>query len=94
MAHWVYILYSRTADRSYVGETADIELRLEQHRTHHYRGSYTLIAVDWVLCVSLHCRDKRHALAVESYIKKQKRRSFVERLVNEESLRTWLLGRF
>ncbi|MGV3638025.1 MAG: GIY-YIG nuclease family protein [Flavobacteriales bacterium] len=45
MGHWVYIQYSRTADRFYVGETADIELRSEQHRTHHYRGSYTTITV-------------------------------------------------
>ncbi len=93
MAHWVYILYSRTADRFYVGETANIEVRLEQHRTHRYRGSYTSIAKDWELCVSLDCRDRTHALAVEWYIKRQKRRGFIERLVHEEDLRTWLLGR-
>ncbi|MBL7946526.1 MAG: GIY-YIG nuclease family protein, partial [Flavobacteriales bacterium] len=77
----------------YVGETADLEVRSEQHRTYHYRGSYTSIAKDWSLRASLACRDRTHALAVESYIKRQKRRGFIERLVHEEDLRMWLLDR-
>lgn len=94
MAHWVYVLYGRSADRYYVGETADPEVRLDQHRKRRYRGSYTSIATDWTVCATLLCRDRAHALSVESYIKRQKRRSFVERLVQEDDLRTWLLGRF
>ena len=31
MAHYVYILYSNTKDRYYIGSTSDIDERLKRH---------------------------------------------------------------
>ena len=40
--HYFYILYSPSAGKFYVGETADANLPLAQHNTHYFRGSFIL----------------------------------------------------
>jgi hypothetical protein len=44
--HFVYILYSPSLDRLYVGETADPAQRLKRHLAGHQR--YTRRAADWI----------------------------------------------
>ncbi|MBP7270416.1 MAG: GIY-YIG nuclease family protein [Bacteroidia bacterium] len=45
---WLYILYSKKADRFYIGSTAyPVEQRLRKHLTNH-RG-YTSRFKDWVI---------------------------------------------
>jgi len=39
--HYVYIIYSESFDRFYVGETGDVGGRIMQHNTGFYRGSST-----------------------------------------------------
>ena len=92
MSHWVYILYSPSADRYYVGESADVIVRLDQHNTHFFRQGFTRIASDWRIVAQLECADRSHARRVEAYIKRQKKRSFIERVVKEEALREWFVA--
>ncbi len=47
MSYYVYILYSRKADRYYVGQSDNLEERLESHLSGISR--YTAIADDWRL---------------------------------------------
>ncbi len=47
--HYVYILYSLKADRYYIGETSNIEQRLQQHNEGVFIGSYTKISNDWTI---------------------------------------------
>jgi len=43
-AHFVYIIYSESFDRFYVGETVNVEERLRQHNTGFYNTSSTIVA--------------------------------------------------
>lgn len=82
--HFVYVIYSPSADRYYIGETVDIAERLIQHRTHHYAGSFTSIANDWEIAFSLKFKDRVSALKTEAHLKKSKSKVYLKRLQNDE----------
>ena len=82
--HFVYVIYSRSVDRYYIGETVDIVERLIQHRMHHYVGSFTSIADDWEVAFSLRFKDRESALKAEKYFKKSKSKVYLNRLQHEE----------
>ena len=42
----VYIIYSPSIDKYYIGETEDLISRLAQHNEHTFKGSYTAKASD------------------------------------------------
>ncbi|MEQ9304935.1 MAG: GIY-YIG nuclease family protein, partial [Marinoscillum sp.] len=44
-----YISYSQTLDRYYVGETADIDSRINKHNSGFYKRAYTTATQDWEL---------------------------------------------
>ena len=76
--HFLYIIYSEKADRYYIGECVNVEERLEEHRNHKYVGAYTTRAKDWILKLSVECRDRIHARKLEDYLKKKKSRRYLE----------------
>jgi len=39
--HYLYILFSKSADKFYVGETYDVEARINAHNQHHYSNAFT-----------------------------------------------------
>ena len=45
--YYTYIIYSRSVDKFYVGQSANVELRLEFHNSGESR--YTSKANDWEL---------------------------------------------
>lgn len=90
--HWVYILYSETAQHYYIGETSDIVQRLQWHNEHVFKKSSTAIASDWRLVWKLDCKSIRQARKIEAFIKKMKSVSFIKRLT--ESNGVWLLEKF
>jgi putative endonuclease len=92
--HYVYILYSESKDRFYVGETAHLEGRLEQHNTGFYKNASTKVATDWINYLTLECEDRSQALKVESFIKRQKSRKFIQKLKMEPELANEILKRF
>lgn len=94
MAHWVYILYSKQLDRYYVGETENVDVRVDQHNAHLFRGAFTKQATDWALCTTSECRDRVHARAVEAYIKARKRRAYIEHVIADADLRIRLAKKF
>jgi putative endonuclease len=92
--HWCYVLYSPTIDKFYIGETEDLELRIDQHNAAFFKIAYTSKASDWTLYISLRCRDRSHARKVESFIKKMKSRKFILNLRNSVELQTDIVSRF
>ena len=82
--HFVYVIYSRTVDRYYIGETVDIAERLIQHRMHHYAGSFTSIADDWEVAFLLRFKDRESALKAEKHLKKSKSKVYLKRLHNDK----------
>jgi putative endonuclease len=83
---YLYILYSTTSDKYYVGTTTDVDRRLFEHN--HAEGSfYTSKHRPWVLKAVFECKgSKEQVLKAEHFIKRQKSRFFVERLIQGEQL--------
>lgn len=73
MPFYVYILYSGTLDRYYIGVSGDVEGRLRRHNTKH--GGYTGRADDWALVYSEAHGEKSSANARERELKSWKSRS-------------------
>jgi putative endonuclease len=94
MAHFVYILYSESADRFYVGETCNIELRIQQHNSGCYKSAFSKKASDWNLFWSIECKSRTQALKIEKHIKKMRNRTFYQNLIKYPEMTERLLQRF
>ncbi len=94
MGHWVYVIYSGKLDRYYVGESEDPVERLRQHRDGLYKGSATSKATDWESMLEMPCADRSHARRLEGWIKSQKSRAVIRRLIEEEDYRNYQVERF
>ena len=75
--HFIYIIYSPSFDRYYVGETEDFEMRLTQHNTGFFGSSSTKYAKDWRLGKLLRVSNCVQARQVEKHIKSMKSKKFL-----------------
>ncbi|MBU2949823.1 GIY-YIG nuclease family protein [Tamlana agarivorans] len=78
--NFVYILYSISIDKYYVGETLDIQERIKQHNSGFYDSAYTKQTSDWVLYYSISCEDRVLARKIETHIKKMKSKTYIQNL--------------
>ena len=78
MNYSCYILYSRSLDKYYIGETEDFEERLRLHNSGFFKGSFTSKASDWELYFLIKCISRNQARLVESHIKQMKSRKYIE----------------
>jgi putative endonuclease len=92
--HFTYITYSPTIDRFYVGESDDVNQRLQLHNNGHFKGAYTAQAHDWILKLAIPCRDRHHALLVEKTIKRRKSRKYIVNLIRYDELVLKLVDKF
>ena len=84
--HYLYILYSKSINRYYVGETADIDNRLSQHNAHYFSKSFTKTAEDWDVVLSKKCSDKADSVYLERFIKRMKSRKFIEKIIKDPEI--------
>jgi len=81
---YIYILYSESADRYYVGHTNDPERRLTEHNTTE-DIKFTTKFRPWTLLLSFEVSDVRgEAIRLEKFIKKQKSRIFIRKLIESK----------
>ena len=78
---FVYIIYSASADRYYIGQTDNLADRLR----HHLEGisPYTSTAKDWVLVYKEEFPSRTDAIKRENEIKRKKSRKYIEWLLAE-----------
>ena len=76
----VYIIYSCSLDKYYVGYTTDLEKRLADHNTGI--STFTSKAADWELKFSETYPSRELAMLRERQIKRKKSRKYVEWLIN------------
>ena len=86
MSHFLYIIYSKSIDKYYVGESATVENRLELHNKHHFKTNFSKAASDWELKLSHSCHYKRDALFLERFIKRMKSRKFILKVIENPSI--------
>jgi len=92
--HTVYILYSNSLDKYYVGESVQPLERLNQHNQGYYDSAFTKGASDWQLKLSLEVLDQSHAKRVEKHIKSMKSRVYIENLLRYKEMQVKLVHRF
>ncbi|MDX5443498.1 MAG: GIY-YIG nuclease family protein [Hymenobacteraceae bacterium] len=80
MNYSVYILYSESRDRYYIGSTENAEKRLEQHNT--CRSNSTKGGIPWKLLYQKLFVTRSEAVQFENWIKKQKSRKVIEELIS------------
>ena len=79
MSHFVYILYSASKDRYYVGSTSDVENRLTRHNSGATPS--TKAGRPWEVLYMEEHRSKKDALKRENQIKRMKSRVYLEQLI-------------
>ena len=84
--HYLYILFSESTQKFYIGETHDINERLIKHQNHLYSNSFTKIADDWKVVLSLSCNNKEEAVFLEKFIKRMKSKTFIKKIISNPSI--------
>jgi putative endonuclease len=79
----VYIIYSSSLDRYYVGQTDDFDDRLEHHNAGE--SPYTSRVSDWILKYTEFYQSRGEAKKREFAIKRKKSRKYIEWLINGDS---------
>ena len=77
---YIYIIYSKSFDRYYVGSCQNIEQRIDDHL--NSRSKYTKIAKDWELKYSESFETRSESYQREMQIKKMKSRVYLEKLID------------
>ena len=93
MKHFVYVIYSRSIDKFYIGETEDIDTRLYQHNSGFFQNTFTSRANDWTLHWHLACNDRSQARKIETHLKQMKNRKYLLNLAQFPEMGMKLLER-
>lgn len=76
----VYILYSQSMDKYYIGSCVDFDERLEDHIAKVFKKSFTAKANDWIVYYTIDELDYKQARRIEKHIKEMKSRKYLENL--------------
>jgi len=77
----VYILYSTKCDKYYVGQTANLEVRMEEHNIGK-GGAFSSSCLPWILVYQESFPSRREAVKREREIKNKKSRIYIEKLIS------------
>ena len=77
---FVYIIYSSSLDKYYIGYTTDLTKRLYEHNTGI--SAYTSKAADWVLKYQESFQEREMAMKREKEIKNKKSRKYIGWLIS------------
>jgi putative endonuclease len=80
MAHFVYILFSKTTNKFYIGETPNLIERLEIHNDYQRNTNSTKSGIPWEIYYAIQVADRIIARKIEVHIKKMKRKLYIENL--------------
>jgi len=79
--YYIYIIYSKSADRYYIGYSNDTERRLEEHNTKPF-NTYTSKHRPWTMKAAFPVsEDRGQAMKIERYLKRLKSRKIIEQII-------------
>jgi len=78
---FVYIIYSDSIDKFYVGQTGNIDNRLHFHNDFEKNNIWTKRGIPWVLKITIPFKSRTEALKAEKFIKKQKSRKLILNII-------------
>ena len=76
----IYILFSKTLNRFYIGSCAELNERLAEHFNKFFADSFTAKANDWELFLSIENLSYKQARSIEVHIKKMKSTTYIKNL--------------
>jgi len=76
----VYILYSPSQEKYYIGSCTDVFERVKQHLSVHFPGAFTSKTKDWTIYFTRENLNYRQARKIELHIKKMKSKKYIENL--------------
>ena len=79
--HWLYIIFSESADKYYVGSSSNPEGRLSAHN-HPQNKGFTKRYQPWKLVFTQEYNSKIEAETAERRIKSFKSRKMIERIIS------------
>ena len=79
MSFHFYILYSKQADKFYVGHTSNVDERLRKHNSHH--KGFTGMGDDWQVVYSETFATKTEAYSREREVKSWRSRKMIQKLI-------------
>tara|TARA_R110002049_G_scaffold155557_4_gene320469 strand:+ start:1010 stop:1297 length:288 start_codon:yes stop_codon:yes gene_type:complete len=84
--HFLYIIFSKTINRFYIGETNNLKNRIIQHQEHYFKSNFSKAATDWVAVLSKVCNSKEDALFLEKFIKRMKSKKFIFKIIESPEI--------
>lgn len=85
MKAYVYILYSKTFDKYYIGSTTNLEERLKHHLGGHTPSTHRMGEVELKFSQLYDSLDE--ARIIEKRLKMLKRRTYIEKIINDGFIR-------
>ena len=82
MQAFLYILFSKTLNKYYVGSTPDLDRRIAEHN--RGKEKFTKTGMPWILVYKEVFEELKQARQRESFIKKMKSRTYIERLISSD----------
>jgi putative endonuclease len=83
---YIYILYSKAADKFYVGQTSDVQRRLVEHNNPVTNSKFTAKYIPWELILFFPVTEVRaDAMKIEKFIKSQKSKKFILKLIENKN---------
>ena len=82
--YFIYILFSQKSGKYYVGHSNDPFRRVNEHNTKPF-NTYTSKNRPWSLVAVFFCPgEKSTAMKMEMFIKMQKSKQFIEKIINPD----------
>ena len=90
----VYILYTSSADKYYIGSTKNLQQRFEYHLLKEFPNSFSAKYADWVLYLEISELTITTARKMENHIKKMKSKKYIENLKKYPELSIKLIEKY
>ncbi len=88
----VYILYSASRNKFYVGSCKEIMERLDQHIFEYFHNAFTSKVKDWIIYFHIDNLAYSQARKIELHIKRMKSKNYIENLKKYPGLSSKLIA--
>ena len=90
----VYILYSNSLEKFYIGETENLDKRLTWHNDPNLNTNFSRKGIPWSLFFSIPCHSRIQARKIEKHIKNMKSKKYLINLKKYPEISAKLLEKY
>jgi len=77
----IYVIYNAVADKYYVGQTLNVDVRLEQHNNHTFKSYTSRFPGEWKLIYEESVATRSEALKREKGLKTGRGREYIKTII-------------